>query len=86
MKLIKNSGLFLPKEEAKKINKKEAMDIYYSMHSLCPNCGQDGVERTCVGYWFYDIKTFKDENRAMCSCGWRGIVHELQPVKEKDVN
>jgi hypothetical protein len=58
---------------------------YYLMHSLCPNCGKDDVERTCVGYIFYGTE-FKDENRAMCSCGWRGIVHELQPVKEKDVN
>ena len=60
-------------------------NAYYLMHSLCPNCGRGDVERTCLGYIFYGAKT-KDENRATCSCGWKGIVHELQPVKEKDIN
>ena len=58
---------------------KEANDIYYSMHSLCPSCGKDDVERRCIGQWFRDSETFKDENKAMCSCGWVGIVHDLVP-------
>ena len=56
---------------------KEAMNTYYLMHSFCPSCGKDDVERTCVGQWFRDSETFKDENKAMCSCGWVGIVHDL---------
>ena len=51
--------------------------VYYLTHSLCPNCGKDDVERTCVGQWFRDSETFKDKNKAMCSCGWVGIVDDL---------
>lgn len=68
------------------INKKELISAYNSEHSCCPSCGNDNIERTCIGYFFYDIKTFKDENRATCSCGWKGVVHDLQPAKEKDTN
>lgn len=65
------------------INKKELISTYNSEHSFCPNCGSDNIEQTCVGYIFYDIETFKDENRAICSCGWRGIVHDLKPAKKR---
>ena len=51
--------------------------VYYLTHSLCPICGKDDVVQTCVGRWFRDSETFKDENKAMCSCGWVGIVDDL---------
>jgi hypothetical protein len=57
------------------------MADYYLAHSVCPTCGQDDIERTCIGYVFYDIEKFKDENRATCACGWKGIVHDLQPLE-----
>jgi hypothetical protein len=54
---------------------------YYIDHAICPSCGNDEIETTCIGSIFYMQSGFRDENKAKCQCGWRGIVHELQKQK-----
>ena len=51
---------------------------YSRLHSSCPSCGGQKVEKTCMGFMGPE-----DWNHAMChSCGWTGIVHEMVPKKE----
>lgn len=52
---------------------------YHNIHRCCPTCGSQDVETTCKGVIFTDLQTAVDNNRAVCACGWRGIVHELVP-------
>jgi hypothetical protein len=82
MQWHKVNGLVVPIEKPKKPTRKELMDMYYLMHCRCPSCGSNNIASTCVGYAFNDIETAKDENRAMCGCGWRGIVHDLVPQEK----
>jgi predicted RNA-binding Zn-ribbon protein involved in translation (DUF1610 family) len=61
-------------------------ESYYLLHAVCPNCKQDNIEQTCVGYFMSeDGPKNRDGNRATCgNCGWRGIVHDLVPMPKKD--
>jgi hypothetical protein len=75
-----NSGLIVPVE-----NKPVAhmtREQYMAAHSVCPNCFNANIETTCVGYSASDYGgSFQDTNRAYCSGGWSGIVHELKESK-----
>lgn len=73
------NGLIVPVEQTKRPTQKDIMGMYYPQHCCCPSCGSNNIETTCVGYKFNDIETAKDCNRAICGCGWRGIVHDLVP-------
>lgn len=55
--------------------------IYYDRHAVCPECGGDDLETTCMATLF-DGSVFIDPNHAGCVCGWSGRVHELVPAKE----
>jgi len=79
MQWQEGNGLVVPVERPKKPTQKDLMDLYYPMHSCCPECGSGSIEQTCVGYMFNDIETAKDRNSASCGCGWNGIVHDLVP-------
>lgn len=57
---------------------------YYVEHSVCPSCGNDEIETTCIGF-VYTGPAFRDENMATCQCGWHGVVHDLQKKKIKTV-
>lgn len=48
---------------------------YQAKHAACPQCGSTDIEQTCMGF-FGD----EDHNRAVCVCGWRGIVHDMVPL------
>jgi len=52
---------------------------YYNLHCICPECGSDNYESTCIGYIFNKNKSneYQDENRVKCVCGWTGRVHDL---------
>lgn len=56
-----------------------AMNKYYQEHSYCPRCGGNSYSTDYVGYImiFGKEESYKDENRAYCICGWKGIVHDL---------
>jgi transcription elongation factor Elf1 len=60
---------------------------YYRLHKYCPNCGSNSITSTLLGYFFKDLKSAKDNNKADCgNCKWIGIVHNLienNNVKEK---
>lgn len=48
---------------------------YYARHVACPYCGArsaDSCEVTTLG-----IVSGPDFNRAQCTCGWSGTVHQL---------
>lgn len=55
---------------------------YQKLHSKCPDCKSDNIEQTTMaifgsinneeGYWIE-----KNQNIAICLCGWTGIVHDL---------
>lgn len=72
-----SNGIILPAEKPSKPTQKQVADMYEQMHRYCPSCGSGNIEMTCIGYVFADIETAVDRNKAMCGCGWRGIVHEL---------
>jgi hypothetical protein len=48
---------------------------YYSAHAACPECGGLDLAVTCMGF-----SAPPDRNRARCSCGWSGLVHDLTPM------
>jgi len=56
--------------------------VYYPRHKRCPQCGGNLIESTCLGYIFRSIESAKDSNRAVCDCGWVGVVHDLVPEPE----
>lgn len=45
---------------------------YDEQHKFCPECGNEEITRTCVG-----SLSGKDTNKAICDCGWVGIVDGL---------
>jgi hypothetical protein len=50
---------------------------YYSQHSICPKCNSDIIKATTGPSFSEVINT----NHARCeSCGWQGIVHDLNPL------
>lgn len=51
---------------------------YDNNHKACPKCGNTELMNTYVDYI-----SGKDLNKAECSCGWRGIIDECVPVKER---
>ncbi len=55
---------------------KEQMEAYRKEHEVCPECGEDNYETTCMGFL-----GGQDWNRVRCMCGWKGIGHELVPRK-----
>ena len=73
-------GLIVPYAQQKQMMEQDIRSMYYATHCRCPSCGGSSILTTCVGYAFNDIETAKDDNRADCSCGWSGIVHDLGPV------
>lgn len=67
---------------SKSVERRLAIQNYYDGHRACPACGiVDGMETTCVGMIDYPETDprYRDRNRATCSCGWVGIVHDLKP-------
>jgi len=54
--------------------------LYYYKHMACPKCGNVHLETTYMGIVlnYNDMNSYKDTNRAKCSCGWNGIVHDLK--------
>jgi RNA polymerase subunit RPABC4/transcription elongation factor Spt4 len=60
-------------------------EMYYENHSCCPQCGSKNFSSTYIGYVVVVgrvEKEFKDENRVSCTCGWRGITHDLVKICE----
>ncbi len=72
-----SNGIILPVEKPTKPTQKHIGDMYEQMHRYCPSCGSSNIEMTCIGYLFTDIETAVDRNKAICGCGWSGIVHQL---------
>lgn len=54
---------------------------YNKDHKYCPECGGNNNTQTLMSFvWHADV--YKDTNRVICSCGWIGIVDELEPGDE----
>ena len=55
------------------------LSLYANQHNSCPKCGQG-----CMHTYTSNDVTYEPEivnnNKAICGCGWEGIVHEM--VKE----
>ena len=65
------------------------MSAYRDRHRCCPNCGSRNYTMTLAGFPFNHDKPdeYKDRNSCHClDCGWKGIVHELVPEKDKEEN
>lgn len=59
------------------MNKVEFFRVYDLLHEVCPKCGSDNYESTCVGCLLIDPETYKDENDCTClDCGDQHIVHD----------
>ena len=83
MRYAMKNGVLVPEPpKPKPPTQQELHDAYYKLHSVCPWCGSDGIEKTCVGYHFNSLETASDSNRAWCKCGWRGIAHDLVEKKQ----
>ena len=76
-----SNGLILPKpkppEPTAEEERQAFMREYREAHAVCPQCG-NGTEETTVGYLGWG-PGFRDMNRATCSCGWQGNVHDRVP-------
>ncbi len=66
-------------------------DVYDAAHRACPKCGSTGLAVTYIGYVAtaeyiggpsYYPAGHRDENEAKCTCGWKGICHDLKPAAE----
>lgn len=58
----------------------DAQTFYKQQHAVCPECGGEPGERTCVGCCMTEDPIYnKNFNRTSCSCGWSGIVDDLEP-------
>jgi len=64
----------------------EFMAEYNRLHEVCPVCGSNSYSCTLAGYIVNmdHPETYKDSNNIECmGCGFKGIVHDLVPKKEK---
>lgn len=54
---------------------------YYHNHRYCPQCGSDELCETTMATpvrWYDDGSLpWRDDNLAICRCGWRGRVDDL---------
>ena len=70
-------------EEELRLNK-EAGDkfrtMYYYRHMACPTCKSIHLTTTYMGIILNldNMDSYKDTNIATCSCGWKGMVHDLK--------
>jgi predicted RNA-binding Zn-ribbon protein involved in translation (DUF1610 family) len=55
---------------------------YYNKHWACPKCGNTVILSTLMGYIFTG-ENFKDRNSVICSCGFKGIYHDL--IEERKI-
>lgn len=68
--------------EATRANNKVLLEQYYEAHARCPQC--QATRSTTQIYMGYIMiigreDQYKDENTAICKCGWKGIVDEMMP-------
>lgn len=60
----------------------EILSEYKKQHRVCPKCKSTHYWQT-LSKWVCDLKhpeNYKDRNRVRCcSCGWKGIIHDLIP-------
>lgn len=50
---------------------------YDDAHCRCPSCGSADVDREHGSAIHVAGTQFRDTNRAVCECGWEGIVDDL---------
>lgn len=50
---------------------------YYLQHKNCPNCISGDYSTTEMLLKFTGKDDFIDNNRVTCTCGWKGLVHDL---------
>lgn len=50
---------------------------YEQAHVACPDCGNEDVARTTGPDIWCGLM---DGNKAWCTCGWQGRVHDLVPA------
>lgn len=55
---------------------------YYLQHTNCPNCIDGDYSTTDMLVKFTGDDDFIDNNRVTCTCGWKGLVHDLIPDKK----
>ena len=56
---------------------------YHREHEACPCCGSTHIGSTLLAFVLTVGKEdeYRDANSCHCKCGWRGIIHDLVPVK-----
>lgn len=75
------SGLLIPHHEPTYEEKRAAaLDAYYTLHEVCPECGGEKGEQTCMGFIWSEGALFADPNHTHCTeCKWRGTIDDLVP-------
>jgi len=66
------------------VNHSDKYALYRLDHRYCPKCRSGSIGETIAGKIVLDLSITKDENEAVCVCGWKGIVHDLVGVKRID--
>ena len=57
-------------------------EMFWTMHGACPECGDESLSSTFIGYFHYPNEDYEDRNVRECSCGWSGTNMELVPTRE----
>ena len=58
--------------------------IFNEKHVACPDCDNTIIQVSLLGIVDYDDRDYEDNfNTAKCKCGWKGMVRDLLPPKEK---
>ena len=88
-----DSGLVVPYNRAQEQKElwdkrmaaqKEMFRKYNENHRRCPDCSGLELETTLMGC-IQMTDDHVDSNYAYCSCGWKGIVHDLLPFNHVDI-
>lgn len=61
------------------MNDQEA-ETYQQAHRSCPRCGKTHNKGLSTFVPVEAPEQYRDEHRATCTCGWKGIVHDLSPT------
>ena len=61
---------------------KKFIKEYSSKHKCCPICSNLVTYQTYMAYVvdLSNTDSYKDLNKAICSCGWSGVVNDLEPT------
>lgn len=80
---LTHSGIYLPRGK-QETPFEQVVAAYRVAHTYCPQCGSARLTTTTMGHLPSSRGEYRDTNRATCECGWRGTVHQLISLPQRD--